>query len=462
VTERLASFLNFRRGELPLAALSVLFHFCVLCGYYFLRPVRDAMGMSSGMDQLRWLFLVTSFVSLGIVLAFGGVVARTNRRRFIPIAYLFVIVCLFGFSGLLIMDARAGGGLIGTDAETALAQGVGYTFYVWLSGINLFVTSVFWAFMVDLFDTEQGKRIFGFIAIGGTLGASIGGWTTSTISGMTESVYLPAILMLIGSALFAAAIAVMLTLDRLALKSEHSRHSVDQPVSSDQDLEPGERIGGTFWDGAAQVVKSPYMLGIGLWVVLMAVANTMIYFTQANIITGTADTFSQAVAGFAQFDMWANIATGLTQLFVTTRVIKKLGVGWTLALLPIVTMAGFAVLAIWPIFGVMVVFQAIHRATRYAMSRPARETLWSAVTPAEKYKGKPVVDVFLYRGGDVAGVGVDSLFAALGLTLGWVAAATVPLAGGWVVLSKALGRAQQDRADETMEAPEAEPEPAAV
>ena len=196
-------------------------------------------------------------------------------------------------------------------------------------------------------------------------------------------------------------------------------------------------------------MKSPYMLGIGLWVVLMAVANTMIYFTQANIITETADTFSQAVSGFAQFDMWANIATGLTQLFVTTRVIKKVGVGWTLAILPIVTMSGFAVLAVWPVFGVMVVFQALHRATRYAMSRPARETLWSAVTPAEKYKGKPVVDVFLYRGGDVAGVGVDSAFAALGLALGWVAAATVPLAAGWVVLSNALGRSQQDKADES-------------
>jgi AAA family ATP:ADP antiporter len=456
VTDRLARFLNFRRGELPLAALSVLYHFCVLCGYYFLRPVRDAMGMSSGMDNLRWLFLVTSFVSLGIVLAFGGVVARTNRRKFIPIAYLFVIVCLLGFSGLLIADARAGGGLIGTDAETALSRGVGYTFYVWLSGINLFVTSVFWAFMVDLFDTDQGKRMFGFIALGGTLGASLGGMATSFISGLTESVYLPAILMLIGAAFFGAAILVMLTLDRMALKSEHSKHSADAPLAAGQESDSGERVGGSFWDGATHVAKSPYMLGIGLWVVFMAISNTMIYFTQANIITETADTFSQAISGFAQFDMWANIATGLTQLFVTTRVIKKLGVGWTLAILPIVTMSGFAVLAVWPVFGVMVFFQAMHRATRYAMSRPARETLWSVVTPADKYKGKPVVDVFLYRGGDVAGVGVDSAFAALGLTLGWVAAATVPLAGGWVMLSNALGRRQQQKTES------AEPEPVAA
>ncbi|MDH3421919.1 MAG: MFS transporter, partial [Gemmatimonadota bacterium] len=133
------------------------------------------------------------------------------------------------------------------------------------------------------------------------------------------------------------------------------------------------------------------------------------------------------------------------------RVIKKLGVGWTLAILPVVTMSGFAVLAVWPVFGVMVFFQAIHRATRYALSRPARETLWSVVPASDKYKAKPVVDVFLYRGGDVAGVGVDSAFAALGLTLGWVAAATVPLAGGWVMLSSALGRAQQKNVQELAE-----------
>ncbi|MDH3207598.1 MAG: hypothetical protein OEO79_13435 [Gemmatimonadota bacterium] len=451
MTDRIASLLNMKRGELTLGVLSVVFHFCVLGGYYFLRPVRDAMGMSSGMDQLRWLFLVTSFVSLGLVLAFGGVVGRTNRRRFIPTAYLFVIVCLFGFAGLLFMDARAGGGLIGTDAETALSQGVGYVFYVWLSAINLFVTSVFWAFMVDLFDTDQGKRMFGFIAIGGTLGASIGGWSTSTISGMTESVYLPAILMLMGAALFAAGIGVMLTLDRMALKSEYSRHTADRPAATSSDGSADASTGGSFWDGATHVVKSPYMLGIGLWVVFMAISNTMIYFTQANIVEDTADTFSQAVAGFAQFDMWANIATGITQIFVTTRVIKKLGVGWTLAILPVVTMSGFAVLAVWPVFGVMVFFQAIHRATRYALSRPARETLWSVVPASDKYKAKPVVDVFLYRGGDVAGVGVDSAFAALGLTLGWVAAATVPLAGGWVMLSSALGRAQQKNVQELAE-----------
>ncbi len=461
MTDTVARLLNFRRGELPLALLSVAFHFCVLCGYFFLRPLRDAMGVSGGMDELRWLFVATSLVSLVIVLAFGGVVARMNRRRFLPGAYLFVVACLVGFAGLLIADAAAGGGLIGTDAETSVARLVGYVFFVWLSAINLFVTSVFWAFMVDIFDIDQGKRMFAFIGIGGTLGALAGGWGTNRISGMTDSVYLPAGLMLTGAALFGAAIAVVLILDRLALASEHSRHSVEGARADARTAHkaPRAEIGGTAWEGARAVATSPYLLGIGAYIVLMAIANTLIYFTQANVILDNTDTFSQRVAGFAWFDMLAQIATLLTQMFVTTQVIRRVGVGWTLTILPLVTMAGFAILSIWTLYGVMAVFQAVHRAARYAVSRPARETLFSVVSPAEKYKAKPIVDVFLYRGGDVAGAGVMGVFAALGMTLAGIAAATVPVAGAWGALCIALGRAQQRRV-EGDEALVAQPDPA--
>ena len=445
--------LNMKRGELPLAVMSALFFFLVLCGYFFLRPVREAMGVARGMDELRWLFAVTCGASLLAVLAFGGVVARMNRRRFIPVAYLFVIACLFGFAALLIQDVRSGGGLIGTDAQTGLSRTVGYTFYVWLTVINLFTTSVFWAFMVDIFDVDQGKRLFAFVGIGGTLGALVGGIATNLISGMTETPYLPAGLMLLGAGCFALAIAVMLVLDRMATASDASRLGAaagDAPQADEGgEAESGTgttrgrgEIGGTFWEGAQAVVTSPYLLGVGLWVVFMAVANTMIYFTQANIILSDSDTFSQLVGSFAQFDWVAQAATLVTQVFVTTHLIRKVGVGWTLAILPLVTLAGFAVLALWPLYGVMLIFQAVHRATRYAISRPSRETLFSVVTPSEKYKAKPVVDVFLYRAGDLAGAGIDGLFALLGLTLAWVAMSTAPLAAMWIVLSIGMGRAQ--------------------
>ena len=442
--------LNMKRGELPLATMSALFFFLVLCGYFFLRPVREAMGVARGMDELRWLFVATSVASLAAVLAFGGVVARMNRRRFIPIAYLFVIVCLIGFAALLIQDVRTGGGLIGTDAQTGLSRGIGYTFYIWLTVINLFTTSVFWAFMVDIFDVDQGKRMFAFVGIGGTLGALAGGWATNLISGMTESPYLPAGLMLTGAGCFALAIAVMLMLDRMAVRSDASALSEagggpagDGAADGGSEAEAdGGEIGGSFSDGARAVVTSPYLLGVGLWVVFMAISNTMIYFTQANIILNDSDTFSQLVGSFAQFDYVAQIVTLITQVFITTHLIRKVGVGWTLAVLPLVTLAGFAVLAVWPVYGVMLIFQAVHRATRYAISRPSRETLFSVVTPSEKYKAKPVVDVFLYRFGDAAGAGIDGMFAALGLTLAWVAMSTAPLAAMWIALSIGMGSAQ--------------------
>jgi AAA family ATP:ADP antiporter len=247
--------------------------------------------------------------------------------------------------------------------------------------------------------------------------------------------------MLTGATLFGGAIVVMLTLDKTAAASEHSRIVASGATAETK----SEQIGGSFLDGATAVATSPYLLGIGGYIILMAISNTIIYFTQANVILDNTDTFSQRVGSFAQFDMLAQIATLITQIFITTHLIRRLGVGWTLAILPAVTVAGFAALAVWPIYGVMALFQALHRATRYAVSRPARETLFSVVPAAEKYKAKPVVDVFLYRGGDVAGAGIDGALRALGLGLGWVAAATVPLAAMWAVLSIGLGRAQGRR-----------------
>ena len=184
----------------------------------------------------------------------------------------------------------------------------------------------------------------------------------------------------------------------------------------------------------------------------MAISNTMIYFTQANLVLNESDNFSEFIANFALFDVLAQTATLFTQMFVTTHLIRKLGVGFTLAVLPLVTTAGFAVLALWPTLGVMAIFQALHRATRYAVSRPARETLFSVVPESEKYKAKPIIDVFLYRGGDVAGAGIDGLLRTLGLSLTWLAAAIVPIAGAWGVLSFALGRTQGRKAGQLQSA----------
>src|SRR5262245_6956789 len=250
------------------------------------------------MDDLRWLFVGSSVGSLVAVLAFGGIVNRFDRRRFVPLAYLFVIACLVVFASLLIADAWRGGGLVGTDTGTSFALAVAYVFFVWLSVVNLFVNSVFWAFMVDLFDLDQGKRMFAFIGVGGTLGAIAGSTIAEEAAGMTDSAYLPAGLMLGGAALFGCGIVIMLVLDRMAAASAYSRLGKrDAPIQAS----PASQH--RFWDGVTAVVSSPYLLGVALFIMLLTMSNTLLYFTQAHVVLERADTFSERLASFAQLNV---------------------------------------------------------------------------------------------------------------------------------------------------------------
>lgn len=415
----------------------------MLCGYFCLRPVREALGVSRGMDDLRWLFVGSSIGSLVVVLAFGGIVNRFDRRRFVPLAYLFVIACLVVFASLLIADAWRGGGLVGTDTGTAFSLAVGYTFFVWLSVVNLFINSVFWAFMVDLYDLDQGKRMFAFIGVGGTLGAIAGSTIAETVAGMTDSAYLPAGLMLGGAALFGCAIVIMLVLDRMAGASAHSRLGKHDERVAHPHAVPASQPQPRFWDGVTALASSPYLLGVALFIMLLTVSNTLLYFTQAHVVLERADTFSERLGSFAQLNMLTQTMALLTQVFITTHLIKRLGVGWTLSVMPLMLVAGFAVLALWPIFAVFALFQALFRAAEYATTRPARETLFSVIPATQKYKAKPLIDVFIYRFGDLAGVGIERALATLGAGLTAVAVAAVPLAAVWAALALALGRAQQ-------------------
>jgi len=301
--------------------------------------------------------------------------------------------------------------------------------------------------MVDLYDLDQGKRMFAFIGVGGTLGAIAGSTIAEAVAGMTDSAYLPAGLMLGGAALFGCAIVIMLVLDRIAAASAHSRLGKrDGRVAHVAHLRgaaPTSQLQGRFWDGVTAVASSPYLLGVALFIMLLTVSNTLLYFTQAHVVLERADTFSERLGSFAQLNMLTQTMALLTQVFITTHLIKRLGVGWTLSVMPLMLVAGFVVLAIWPIFAVFALFQALFRAAEYATTRPARETLFSVIPVAQKYKAKPLIDVFIYRFGDLAGVGIERALATLGAGLTAVAVAAVPLAAAWAALALALGRAQQ-------------------
>lgn len=411
----------------PLVVLSGLYFFCLLSGYFLLRPIREGMGVERGMGDLRWLFLVTCAVSLVVTVAFGGLVSRLDRRRFLPIAQRIVVACVLVFA------------FVRWRANGEPGVWVGYVFYVWLSVVNLFLMSLFWGFMADIWSLAHAKRLFPVIGVGGTLGAIFGStaaWTMAEWIGVVWQLVLAA-------AMFEAATWVMLITDRCS-------------GSGDQGAQvPRIPVGGRFSDGLRAVVGSLYLLGIGAYIALMAVSNTLVYFTGANIVVDAEEELESRIGLFAQLDLWTQIATLLVQLFVTGQIIKRLGVGFAMCALPIVTVAGFFVLAwvsgtdgilAWQLFAVFAVFNAVHRATRYAVIRPARETLFSVVSAGEKYKAKPIVDVFLYRGGDVAGTGVERLISGVGIGLMGMAFAAVPLAVLWGGLGISLAWMQRRKA----------------
>ncbi|MBO6512422.1 MAG: hypothetical protein JJ974_00465 [Phycisphaerales bacterium] len=414
-------------STLTTTLLSGAIFFFLLYGYFLLRPLREAMGVQRSMSDLRTLFLITCAASLIISLAFGSLVSRANPRRFITIGYRAVIACLLVFVLALL------------TLPDDLKLYSGYVFYVWLSIVNLFMVSVFWGFMADTWSLELAKKLYPTIGVGGTLGAILGSYTAWTTADLIGPIWQ----MLAACLCFEGAIQTM-----RRVKQTTTQHQ--QPDRSPQN----QPIGGTWHQGATTLLRSPYLLGIGLYITLVAVSSTLIYFTQANIVSEAEEELTQRIALFAQLDLYAQIATLLVQLFVTAKLIKHLGIAFALSIIPIITLLGFIALAWvsdqpdiepWQVFAVLAIFSAVHRATRYAIIRPARETLFSVVSRHEKYKSKPIIDVFLYRGGDVAGTGIESALAGAAVGLWGMVMVAAPLAALWSGLAIALGIMQHAR-----------------
>jgi len=408
-----------RPGEWRALWCAFAFHFLVLASYYVLRPIRDEIGAAGGLESLSWLFTATLAAMLAANVLFSAIAARLSRRRFIPLAYRFFIGTLVAF--YLLMQVEPAG----------IVSWVGRAFYVWVSVFNLFVVSVFWAFMADTFDSAQGKRLFGFIAVGGTLGAVLGGTLTASLVEPLGS----AGLLVLSAVLLEGAVWCV----RVFPRSEGPRDLV-------RDDRPEWPLGGTFWSGIAHVFRSPYLLGICGFMLLHSVTSTLVYFQQADIAGSAFADRAGRTAFFAQLDIAVNVLTVLMQVFLTGRLLKWVGVGATLALLPVVSLAGFAVMALAPSLALLAGFQIARRAVNYAISRPAREVLFTVLPREDKYKAKAFTDTFVYRAGDQVGAWSYPLLRLAGLGLAGVSAVAVPLASAWLALSLWLGRRQAEQA----------------
>jgi len=427
-TERwLGRIVVVKPGEARALAWSFLYFFCLLAGYYVLRPLRDEMGIAGGVRNLQWLFTATFLVMLAAVPVFGAVVARLPRRRFIPLVYHFFVLNIAIFWVLLTFDV----------GKVHVAR----VFFVWISVFNLFAVSVFWSFMADLYASEQGKRLFGFIAAGGSAGALLGPAVTVTLAVPIG----PVNLLIIAAALLELAVMCARRLELAApeIKLEAAAVAAAKPRPSQPE---SAGLGGGWFAGIVMVLRSPYLAGIAFWVFLLSLAGTFLYFQQANIVAAASDDPAVRTRIFATIDLAIGILTVIVQFFATGKLISRFGVGPAAGFLPLVFAAGFAALAVSPALAVVVAFQAIQRTANFAISNPAREVLFTVLGREEKYKAKNVIDIVVFRGADAV---TGWMFAALrgaGLELATISLATVPVAALWFVLALALGRAQERRA----------------
>ena len=420
-------------GEVPALLVACAYFFSLLCAYYILRPLRDEMGIQGGVEQLQWAFTGTFVVMLLAVPLFGWAVARYPRRRLLPVVYGFFIANLLIFYALF----------QGDWARPWVAR----AFFIWVSVFNLFIVSVFWSFMADVFSNAQARRLFGVIAAGGSAGAVVGPALTAVLSTRIGT----AELLLVSVAFLLACLLCVRALLRWRQRPETSGAAgvlgvpgaagVRTVTQGADDADAAIR--GGVLEGAARVLRSPYLLVICLFVLLYTSLSTFLYFEQAHIVRAAFDDPARRTALFAGIDLAVNALTLLAQLFVTARLIARLGLGATLALVPLGLALGFAALALQPIVGVLIALQVLRRAGNYAFTRPGREILFTVLPRTDKYKSKNFIDTVVYRGGDALSAWAFAGLAGLGLGLSAIAWLAVPLALLWAGLGVWLGRRQE-------------------
>ena len=409
---------DVRPNEVRALGLGFAFHFLILTGYYILRPIRDSIAASNRLETLPWMFTATLVAMLLANVLFAAVVARMPRRKFIPLAYGFFIFNL----GLFFVLMRS------SPAEGQVWIGRGL--YVWVSVFNLFNTAIFWAFMTDLFTVEQGKRLYGFIAVGGSLGAIAGAYITKHYVGQIG----PANLLAISAVMFAVAGSLV----RFFPTGFADRHEPEEAKEAP--------IGGSVWSGLTHIARSPYLLGLAGSMLLYTITSTWAYFQQSDLAREAFKGGADRTIFLANLEIWVNSITVLIQIFLTGRLLKWFGVGITLVAMPFLSMVGFAAMGIAPSLALLAIFQVTRRAAAYALLRPSREILFTVLRREDKYKVKSVTDTLGYRVGDQIGAWSYGGLHAMGLGLSSISFIAVPVAAGWCALSIWLGKRQVEMA----------------
>jgi len=415
IWRRLAQkIVDVRPNEIRALLLGFFFHFLILTGYYIMRPIRDSIAAGNRLETLPWMFTATLVAMLIANALFAAIVARMSRRKFIPLAYGFFIFNLALFFFLM------------RSSPPAQQVWIGRALYVWVSVFNLFNTAIFWAFMTDLFTNEQGKRLFGFIAVGGSLGGVLGPFITARYVQNLG----PANLLMVAALMFLVA--------GLLVRFFPSNFTDGTKAVQKQE----EPIGGSIWSGITHIARSPYLLGLAASMLLYTTTSTWAYFQQSDLARFQIRDSGLRTAFLARLDLSVNTLELLGLIFLAGRLMKWLGVGITLVLMPALSMVGFITIGFLPLLSVLAAFQVLRRATTFAITRPAREVLFTVLPREDKYKAKSVIDTFAYRVGDQIGAWSYRGMHAAGLGLSPISFIAVPVIAVWCGVCLWLGRKQ--------------------
>lgn len=408
--------IGLRPGEFYPALWSFVYFFSILSAYYMLRSVRESMAIMGGTHNIPWLFTGTFVAMLLVTPIFGFVASRYPRKKFLPWVYYFFIFNILIFFSLFTYVLR-------NDLETVW---IARAFFVWLSVFNLFVVSVFWSFMADIYSKEQGRRLFGFISAGGSAGAILGPLVTGFLVvplGFENMLPLSAFLLMFS-------VYCVAQLRRWAEQRESEGHEVVVDTS--------KPIGGGALAGVRLVLTSPYLAAIAFGGALASFMGTATYIYMAQLVSENFATTDEQTRVFAWLDALTNALSLIGQLIIVKQVVQRFGVGVSLAVLPVVSVIGFAVLAANPVFIVIAALQVIRRSVTFGMGKPTSDMLYSVVSPEEKYKAKNFTETALYRGGDLVGAWTVRVMAGIGLS--GISLVCVPLAAIWTATALWLGR----------------------
>jgi AAA family ATP:ADP antiporter len=422
----LGTIFGVRRGEFVAVAWSFAYFFFVLSSYYIIRPVREEMGVGSGPNTIPYLFIATFVTMIFATSAFGWVASRYPRRVFLPWVYLFFIANMLIFWAVFSQVRGAGDDYVW----------LGRVFFVWVSIFNLFVVSVFWSFMADIYTREQGRRLFGLITSGGSIGALIGGVATSTL---VTSIGFQNLLPISAALLLAAVFCIGRLKDWV-----HQEHEdeIDQTVESKQPL------GGSALAGLTHLMSSKYFLAIALLSVIASLLGTALYMFRAELIETAILSPDARTQFFSNMNIAQNALALIAQMFLVKQVVTRFGIGRSLALFPLASIIGFAILAMEPTLMAVAVLDVVRRGLGFGFAKPSTDMLYSVVTPEEKYKTKNAIDTAVYRGGDVVGTWTIKILSTIGMGMAAISVFMLPFAVVSAIVALWLGRDYKRRAKE--------------